>query len=187
MGLKNNILTVLLWIVVIPASSFAWLCTSQTNNFKVCRKNRVCLLSSSVEQNGQTDLQSIVKPNDPFDDNSKKEEDSNLISLENYEEEEDGLHLDNDTDEKEIQDDEIILSPGKSDGFFVVQTYQTPSKFNLQNSALDDVDENRLGLQDINVTLPVALMLLDPIEYPSQSRARKACRYVISFLKKIFG
>ena len=34
-----------------------------------------------------------------------------------------------------------------------------------------------LGLEDVhNVTLPLALMMLDPITYPSFSRARKACR-----------
>ncbi len=44
----------------------------------------------------------------------------------------------------------------------------------------DELD--RLGINDgQNVTLPIALMLLDPKEYPSFSKARKACRkgYII--------
>lgn len=36
---------------------------------------------------------------------------------------------------------------------------------------------HHLGLSDIhNITLPIALTILDPITYPSLSRARKACR-----------
>ena len=36
---------------------------------------------------------------------------------------------------------------------------------------------DRLGIEDgRNLTLPIALMLLDPKEYPSFSKARKACR-----------
>jgi 23S rRNA-/tRNA-specific pseudouridylate synthase len=38
----------------------------------------------------------------------------------------------------------------------------------------DDLD--RLKLTDANVSVPVALMMLDPRTYPSLSRARKACR-----------
>ena len=35
---------------------------------------------------------------------------------------------------------------------------------------------NRLGIDSQNITLPIALMLLDDEAYPSLSRARKACR-----------
>ena len=37
---------------------------------------------------------------------------------------------------------------------------------------------NLLNLKSDNVTLPIALLSLRPEEYPSLSRARKACRYV---------
>ncbi len=37
-------------------------------------------------------------------------------------------------------------------------------------------DISRLQLKSNNVTLAIALMLLDPEKYPTQSRARKAIR-----------
>ncbi|KAL3791814.1 hypothetical protein HJC23_002445 [Cyclotella cryptica] len=75
---------------------------------------------------------------------------------------------------------------GTSDGLIVTRLYYTP----LQGFHNDDdsptipsmsllfspQDCQRLNLSSTNITLPAALMLLDPITYPTQSRARKAIR-----------
>lgn len=76
--------------------------------------------------------------------------------------------------------------PGKPSGFVIVQQYPVPtngfhSNFTFTCSDITYDEIQRLHLQPTNVTLPVALMLLDRLEYPSFSRARKACRYVCLF------
>lgn len=70
------------------------------------------------------------------------------------------------------------LPNGIPDSFRVVQQYPTPPlQFTWDDDALlNAADVQRLDLSPHNVTLPVALMLLDKVEYPSFSRARKACR-----------
>ena len=80
--------------------------------------------------------------------------------------------------------DEEILSkkvfPGTIEGFSITKMYKTDqdSGFDMdQIKELVDSDEsNRLELTSMNISVPVALMLLDPDEYPTKSRARKACR-----------
>ena len=78
--------------------------------------------------------------------------------------------------------------PAASPGYVVVQEYTMPpegfailqqpptdtakTKYSWLNQDLVE----RLGLSPENVTLPVALLLLDPSEYSSLSRARKECR-----------
>jgi hypothetical protein len=81
------------------------------------------------------------------------------------------------------EDEETIsinnLPPGSNDGFYVVKTYKTSlAGFDqdLIHSVVDDNELERLELSPQNISVPVALMLLDPEEYPSRSRARKACR-----------
>jgi len=70
--------------------------------------------------------------------------------------------------------------PGTIDGFSITKIYKTDqdSGFNMdQIKALVDSDEiSRLELTPRNISVPIALMMLDPDEYPSKSRARKACR-----------
>lgn len=70
------------------------------------------------------------------------------------------------------------LVPGANEGFYIVKTYKTdPNGFDLnalQN--LEEKDVERLDITPQNISVPLALMVLDPIEYPSRSRARKACR-----------
>lgn len=68
-------------------------------------------------------------------------------------------------------------APGLQDGFVIVDYYAT------QQNTLFDIDKvfcsediDRLKLTPENITLPAALCLLQPDEYPSLSRARKACR-----------
>jgi hypothetical protein len=77
------------------------------------------------------------------------------------------------------------LTPGSTNGFFVVQTYETnvsatSSGFDVENIkatlGLDERDVARLDLTSNNVSVVVALMMSDPKEYPTMTRARKACR-----------
>lgn len=86
------------------------------------------------------------------------------------------------------------LLPGSSEGYVVVEEYVVPdagfqeivlqpstttvsnNSNNHDHSWLDDDFIKRLKLTPQNVTLSVALLLLGPIEYPTVSRSRKACR-----------
>jgi 23S rRNA-/tRNA-specific pseudouridylate synthase len=73
----------------------------------------------------------------------------------------------------------VVMSPGTPLGFFVTKHYTVkPSctKDWLALPGLDQTDIGRIELTPGNITLPVALMLLEPDLYPSLSRARKACR-----------
>ena len=87
------------------------------------------------------------------------------------------IHGDDDKDSGETGTDTDAQPPaGLIDGFYVVKQYQTPQTFDLSSPALVAIDGKRVSLSSTNVTLPVALMLIDPEEYPSLSRARKAIR-----------
>lgn len=70
------------------------------------------------------------------------------------------------------------FTPGSNPGFFVVKQYKTATgMFDLDRiKSLVDDDLERLELTPHNISVPVALMLLDQDEFPSKSRARKACR-----------
>jgi 23S rRNA-/tRNA-specific pseudouridylate synthase len=98
------------------------------------------------------------------------------------------------------------LREGTHKGFYIVHEYpKCPTEFDLEpfqsntttattgkttiNTKKEREEEQkqevpvdaedtiqRLALETTNVTLPVALVLLDPITYPSLSRARKVCR-----------
>jgi hypothetical protein len=110
----------------------------------------------------------------------------------------------NDFFNKAEQDADCINYPkGFPEGFYVVHHYTAPSDgFDMNaihpDTTSGDGDDDirsdgtntnttciihekeiiRSSISSTNMTLPHALMLLDPIEYPSLSRARKACRYV---------
>ena len=81
------------------------------------------------------------------------------------------IHGDND-----LSDGNGQLPAGLIDGFFVVRQHQMPQTFNLSSPALNAIDGTRVSLSPTNVTLPIALMLIDSDEYPTLSRARKAIR-----------
>ncbi|KAL7499121.1 hypothetical protein ACHAWT_006826 [Skeletonema menzelii] len=68
--------------------------------------------------------------------------------------------------------------PGsRGEGYIVTKTYDIPLEgFPLLSNSFDPSDQERLQLDSLNVTLPAALMLLDPEKYPTQSRARKVIR-----------
>lgn len=83
-----------------------------------------------------------------------------------------------------LQEDEIDnpleeMIPGSNPGFYVVSQMKTPeTEFDVElvKEIIGDEDYDRLRLTAQNISVPVALMLLDPENYPSRSRARKACR-----------
>jgi len=113
--------------------------------------------------------------------------------------EEEGMEksFDYTTYQQQQQDDETLidLPKGKPNGYYIVQHYLVPSNgFNQVDQILAHVENNHFSAIDAkislsreeiartvkdggNVTLPIALMLLDPVEYPSLSRARKSCRH----------
>jgi hypothetical protein len=67
--------------------------------------------------------------------------------------------------------------PGTRDGYIITQSYTVPLEgFPSLSTVFEQSDQERLQLEAKNVTLPAALMLLDPDKYPTQSRARKAIR-----------
>jgi len=71
------------------------------------------------------------------------------------------------------------LTPGKPNGYFIIQRYNAPADGfpNLQSSGLfQEADVTRLNLTFTNVTLPSALLLLDRDMYPDMKSALKASR-----------
>ena len=74
------------------------------------------------------------------------------------------------------------LQPGTTKGFQIIHHYSTSltEPFDLESAVSSGLLSphyiERLELTPTNVSLPVALMMLDPEAYPSQSRSRKACR-----------
>jgi hypothetical protein len=116
-----------------------------------------------------------------IDDGSSEVEDP-------FDDEEDPINIGSDNEEDELSDSDSPFStslnggliPGSNDGFYIVKTYKTDqsSGFDLQKlwTMVAPNEMDRLDLTARNITVPLALMLLDPEEYPTTSRARKACR-----------
>jgi len=94
-------------------------------------------------------------------------------------------NLDDDDVDGEV-DDEVNderpeeFLPGTIEGFSIVRTYETDqdSEFDMEKirTLIDFDDISRLELTSRNISVPIALMMLNPEEYPSRSKARKACR-----------
>ncbi len=80
---------------------------------------------------------------------------------------EEGVDKDRDTIDDDIN--------GTVEGYIVTQQYRVPIE-GFPDAMFSPEDVSRLQLKSHNVTLAVALMLLDPEKYPTQSRARKAIR-----------
>lgn len=110
---------------------------------------------------------------------------SSLGTAENELEPDTSIDIDDDDDD----DEELTIAsgsesvttyqPGIPKGFFIVDHDSTPSHgFDMEKveEILGSREIDRLKLNAHNVTLPVALMLMDPETYPSLSRARKTCR-----------
>ena len=88
-------------------------------------------------------------------------------------------------DEADRDADRINYPKGTPEGFYVTKQYSIPEEGfeNLvtntdgaEGVGITQEEVNRLGIDSQNITLPIALMLLDDEAYPSLSRARKACR-----------
>ena len=90
----------------------------------------------------------------------------------------------------EERGNEIAIN-GTSDGLVITKLYRVPLDGFHIDRHISDTQQNecsqtaqlftwrdlqRLEITPTNVTLPIALMLLDPMTYPTQSRARKAIR-----------
>jgi hypothetical protein len=101
---------------------------------------------------------------------------------------EDGITFDQDDDDTTSDQDGADATPNQDDigslpegvpkGFFVVQQYALAEDAPIDWSSLDlkEGDADRLDLTPQNVSLPIALMVVDPVMYRSVSRARKSCR-----------
>ena len=83
------------------------------------------------------------------------------------------------------EDDEMLvadaanLPKGSKEGFAVLQHFEftgNRAQFSMVQEILPEKDIGRLGLRPENVTLPVALMMVDPQRFPTISRARKFIR-----------
>jgi len=70
----------------------------------------------------------------------------------------------------------LVPSTLPAEGFSVSRTLVPPQQGFTCDIYKSQSRPELLHLQPSNVTLPVALMCLDPTTYPSLSRARKACR-----------
>jgi hypothetical protein len=156
---------------------------------------------AAVLENGENDEEGSFFRDSHNDDDY---DESNVLVLQEEEEDRETSSSKNDIREEEEEEEEMLmvgdmdmtlptkedlatLTPGTSDGFFIVKHYKTSlsgdsfdwdmiQAMSSSSSVLNDKDIERLGLTPHNMSLPVALMLLDPQEYPSQSKARKACR-----------
>lgn len=74
------------------------------------------------------------------------------------------------------------MSAGKARGHFITDQWEIPAS-GLDLTSISEkkgvLDRTlKTPLTATNLTLPIALMILDPDEYPTVSRARKALRYV---------
>lgn len=71
------------------------------------------------------------------------------------------------------------FTPGVPQGFFIIDHFATPPEgfdMELVRERLGASEIDRLKLTSDNITLPIALMLLDESNHKSFSRARKSCR-----------
>lgn len=84
-------------------------------------------------------------------------------------------------DEAELDADCQAYPRGKPEGFHVTRYFSVPSDGfgcleSISDGRITSDLVSRLGLSGKNVTVPVALMLLDSESHPTQSRSRKSCR-----------
>ncbi|KAL7470617.1 hypothetical protein ACHAXS_010835 [Conticribra weissflogii] len=103
--------------------------------------------------------------------------------------------IDNDDIDLDSLDENNVIN-GTSEGFIVTKIYSVPMEgfeefedassekihknasyvISAISTLFTPEDKQRLRLHPMNVTLPAALMLLDPETYPTQSKARKSIR-----------
>lgn len=96
--------------------------------------------------------------------------------------------------EAERDADRMNYPKGKPEGYYVTNQYFVPqngfenlvttTNYNSESDnnregrvkGITQEEVDRLGISGTNITLPIALMLLDGEAFPSLSRARKSCR-----------
>jgi 23S rRNA-/tRNA-specific pseudouridylate synthase len=101
-----------------------------------------------------------------LDSDSEEQADEDKVSIDD---------TNDDADDEEQVDGQTFLQEGVAVGFFIVKIFHTPDQgFNL--TSFNDVQIERLGLTAQNITLPAAIMLMDPEAYPTFSKARKESR-----------
>ena len=88
-------------------------------------------------------------------------------------------------DDAEMDANRINYPKGTPDGFYVTEKFTIPeggfenlvtNTDGSEGVGITQEEVDRLGISGANITLPIALMLLDAEAYPSLSRARKSCR-----------
>jgi len=89
--------------------------------------------------------------------------------------------IENDVSDIDQQDFDFSKLPkGTPDGFYIERYFHVPPQgfHDILGvcSGISQEEMDRLKISADNCTLPIALMILDPDEYPTLSRARKACR-----------
>lgn len=77
--------------------------------------------------------------------------------------------------------DQVQPLAGAIEGFYVIKKYPFPFLKSIEdvraiNENVDRTTIDRLNLTETDLTVPVALMLMSPEEFPTFSKARKACR-----------
>ena len=87
--------------------------------------------------------------------------------------------------EAERDANRINYTKGTPDGFYVTKQFSIPPEGfenivtntdGTEGTGITQEEVDRLGICATNITIPIALMLLDGEAYPSLSRARKSCR-----------
>jgi hypothetical protein len=101
-----------------------------------------------------------------LDSDSDEQVDEDLVSIDD---------TNDDANDEEQVVGQTFLQEGVAFGFFIVKVFHTPGQgFDL--TSFNDVQIERLGLTSENITLPAAIMLMDPEAYPTFSKARKESR-----------
>ena len=130
-------------------------------------------------------------------DNQDSEVDDDIVADEDANDDEgarsyDQSEIDKFFNEAERDANRMNFPRGKPDGYYVTKQYSiletgfgdslviAGANGSGDNEArakgITQAEINRLGISGTNITLPIALMLLDKEAYPSLSRARKSCR-----------
>lgn len=127
-------------------------------------------LYSSISNDASDEETDFDKVNNPVTTHEDNDNNGEVISLSDLENE----------DEEDYDNDVEKLPKGVPDGFYVIKQYFVSSTEGLdltkEHGGISKEEIERLDINNKNVTLPIALMILDPETYPSLSRARKACR-----------
>ena len=178
-----------------------WLAFGHTTNaFQQSSQKCQCIHGRELYKRTSryTKISDIRRPTWCFSSVSQRdfEVDDRVAADEDADEDEDAKFLDQNEietffDEAERDANRMNFPRGKPEGYYVTNQYLVPPNgFGNLASTNSDCDEkaegrakgitqeeiNRLGISATNITLPIALMLLDGEAFPSLSRARKSCR-----------